>query len=177
VVKPDWKLRKELEKKPTEELFKELEKIDPKRAENIDSRNRRRLIRALEIIKKTGKQIPVLGKNPQFDVFYIGIKKSPIELKKSINKRVDKMIKKGLEKEVKKLVKKYGWNIVLKNAIGYKEWKDSEDKKIIANAIKRDSYQYAKRQMTWFRKYPGNKINWIKIYPEAEKLIKKFLPR
>jgi len=188
-IKPDWKLRKELEKKATDELFKELKKLDPERAKKIDSKNRRRLIRALEIIKKTGKPVPPLQFSAQggpaclagrrasdWKILYLGIKKSPKEVRKSINQRVDKMIKKGLEKEVKKLVKKYGWNIVLKNAIGYKEWKDSEDKKIIANAIKKDSYQYAKRQMTWFRKYPGNKkIHWVKNYPQADKLIKKFL--
>jgi len=174
-VEPDWKLRKELENKSIEELFKQLKKLDPQRAKNIDSKNRRRLIRAIEIIKKTGKPVPVLEKQPKFNALYIGIKKSPLELKKSINKRIDEMIKMGLEKEMKKLIQKYGQTTVLKNTIGYKEWNESENKKEIANAIKLHTLQFAKRQMTWFNKYPGKKIHWVSSFTQAEKLVKNFL--
>ena len=180
-VKPDRELRKELEKKTTEELFKELKKLDPKRARNIDAKNPRRLIRALEIIKKTGKPVPPLQFSAQggpasgWEVLYLGIKKSPIKLKRLINQRIDKMIKMGLEKEVKKLVKKYGWTMVLKNAIGYQEWEKSRDKKMIANAIKNNTYHYAKRQLTWFKKYPGDKILWISNFKQAGKLVKTFI--
>ena len=150
-IKPDWKLRKELEKKSAEELFKKLKKIDPQRAKNIDAKNKRRLIRALEIIIKTGKPVPKIQSQPQFNITYIGIKKSPAELKKLINKRVDKMIKFGLEKETKNLVKKHGWTIVLKNTIGYKEWKEFKNKNQAIETIKANTYNYAKRQMTWFK--------------------------
>jgi tRNA A37 methylthiotransferase MiaB len=152
-IKPDWKLRKELEKKTEKELFKQLKKLDPHRAKNIDAKNKRRLIRALEIIIKTGKPIPQLKNNPKFEVQYIKIEKSPAELKKLIDKRIDKMIKMGLEKEVKKLVKKYGWTIILRNTIGYAEWKNSENKKEIIETIKLHTFQYAKRQITWFKKF------------------------
>ena len=178
-VKPDWNLRRKLEKKTTEQLFGEVKKLDPRRAKTIDVKNKRRLIRAIEIILKTGKPIPSLefsakgGPASGWNVLYLGIKKSPQELKRLINQRVEKMIKKGLEKELKKLVKKYGWTIVLKNAIGYQEWRG---KNPIKNT-KLHTYQFAKRQMTWFKKYPGKKIIWIKDYPETEKLVKKFLSR
>jgi tRNA dimethylallyltransferase len=188
-LKPDLKLRKELEKKTTEQLFGELKKLDPRRAKEIDSKNRRRLVRALEIIIKTKKPVPELKTKPQFDVLYLGIKKSLPELKKAINKRINTMIKNGLENEVKKLIKKYGWTKVLKNAIGYSSFAraasfaevasatkaESADKREIINDIKLCTLQFAKRQMTWFRKYPGKKINWIKDYPETEKLVKNFL--
>lgn len=188
-LKPDLKLRKELEKKTTEQLFGELKKLDPRRAKEIDSKNRRRLVRALEIIIKTKKPVPELKTKPQFDVLYLGIKKSLPELKKAINKRINTMIKNGLENEVKKLIKKYGWTKVLKNAIGYSSFAraasfaevasatkaESADKREIINDIKLRTLQFAKRQMTWFRKYPGKKINWIKDYPETEKLVKNFL--
>ena len=59
-VAPDWKLRKKLAKKNTEELFKMLLKSDSKRAKNIDKNNPRRLIRALEIVLKTGESVPPL---------------------------------------------------------------------------------------------------------------------
>ena len=65
--------------------------------------------------------------------------------------------------------------MVLKNAIGYQEWEKSRDKKMIANAIKNNTYHYAKRQLTWFKKYPGDKILWISNEKEGEKLIKQFL--
>jgi len=175
-VKPDWKLRKNLEKKTTEELFKELKKLDSNRAQNIDSKNRRRLIRALEIVIKTGKSIPQIENNSQYNILYLGIKKSLPELKQRINQRVDKMIKMGLEKEVKNLVKKYGWTIVLKNTIGYSSFaKATGDKAEIINDIKLQTYQFAKRQMTWFNKYPGKKINWVKNPAQAKKLAKQFL--
>ncbi|PIZ71593.1 MAG: hypothetical protein COY11_01125, partial [Candidatus Portnoybacteria bacterium CG_4_10_14_0_2_um_filter_44_20] len=57
-VPPDAKLRAKLEKLSTDELFEKLKKLDPRRAENIDRHNRRRLIRALEIVIKTGKPVP-----------------------------------------------------------------------------------------------------------------------
>jgi len=190
-VEPDWKLRKDLEKKSTEELFKALKKLDPKRAENIDSKNRRRLIRALEIIKKTGKPVPVLEFSAQggpasgWDVLYIGIKKSPLEIKKSTDRRIDKMIKSGLEKEVRNLVKKYGWTIVLKNTIGYTEWHAKKPKKEIIEDIKLHTHQFMKRQMTWFsaqgrsasggNKYPGKNIHWVSNSKQAEKLVENFL--
>ncbi len=170
-VKPDSKLRKKLENKTTEQLFNELKKLDSNRAKTIDSKNRRRLVRALEIVIKTGKSIPKMKSESQFDVLYIGIKKSIPELKKAIDKRADKMIKQGLEKEVRSLVKKYGWTQVLKNAIGYAEFKEKNP----ADKIKLHTLQFAKRQMTWLKKYPGKQIHWIKTYSEAKKLVKDFL--
>ena len=170
-VEPDWELRKKMEKKITTELFKELKKLDPNRAKNIDAKNRRRLIRAIEIIKKTGKPIPVLQSRPQFNVLYLGIKKSLPEIKKSIDKRIDKMIKSGLEKEVRNLVKKYDWTLVLKNTIGYSEFRNENP----IEAIKSNTFKFAKRQLTWFKKYPGKEIQWISNQKEAEKITEKFL--
>jgi tRNA dimethylallyltransferase len=175
-VKPDQKLRKKLEKETTEALFKKLKKLDPRRAKIIDFKNRRRLIRALEIIIKTGKSVPKLKKEPSFKVFYIGIKKPLPELKKAINKRVDRMIKQGLEKEVKELVKKHGWTIVIKNAIGYSSFaKATEDRQEIIDEIKLHTLQFAKRQITWFKR--DKRIHWIENYKKAEKLVRRFLKK
>jgi tRNA-2-methylthio-N6-dimethylallyladenosine synthase len=170
-VKPDWKLRKELEKKTAEELFAELEKLDSIRSGNIDAKNKRRLIRAIEIIKKTGKPIPVLQNQPKFNVLCLGIKKPLPELKKSIDRRIDLMFKSGLEKEVRDLVKKYGWTMVLENTIGYAEFQNPNPKE----KIKTNTVKFAKRQLTWFKKYPGREIHWVKNFKEAEKLKEKFL--
>ncbi len=174
-MKPNWKLRKKLEKKTKEELFAILKKLDKERAKTIEKENKRRLIRAIEIAKTFGK-IPKLKKNPQFDCLLIGIKKQKDELKKRISKRVDKMIRLGLEKEVRKLVKKYGWNPLLQT-IGYGEWLPYFEEKISKNEvgekIKENTFQFAKRQMTWFKR--DKRIHWFKNYKETEKLIKHFL--
>jgi len=110
-VAPDWKLRKKLEKKSTEELCEILKKLDPRRARTIDKKNPRRLIRAVEIVMKTGKPVPLprlrpLGFGGQaYPVLIIGIKKSREELKKLIKKRLLKRLKIGMVAEVKKLHK------------------------------------------------------------------------
>jgi len=174
-MKPNWKLRKKLEKKTKEELFSILKKLDKERTKTIEKENKRRLIRAIEIAKTFGKK-PKLKKNPQFDCLLIGIKKQKDELKKRISKRVDKMIRLGLEKEVRKLVKKYGWNPLLQT-IGYGEWLPYFEEKISKNEvgekIKENTFQFAKRQMTWFKR--DKRIHWFKNYKETEKLIKHFL--
>jgi tRNA dimethylallyltransferase len=110
-VPPQPKLRKQLEKKSTEELFAQLQKLDPERAKNIDKHNRRRLIRALEIVMTTGKPVPRLNNisvnqrksATALTVLKIGIKKSPEKLKKLIKKRLLKRLKMGMIEEVEKL--------------------------------------------------------------------------
>ncbi len=117
-VKPNWKLRRQLEKKSVEELFLIIKKLDPARAKTIDPKNPRRLIRAIEIslaIRSRASQrtsyknstVPktrssVLLGHDRFDILQIGIKKSKGELKKLIAARLKKRIK-GIITEVKKL--------------------------------------------------------------------------
>lgn len=175
-VKPDYMLRLSLDKLEIEDLFKKLKKLDPKRARTIDKRNKRRLIRALEIVIKTKKPVPSLKKNPlPYPVLMIGVK---TETKNKIAERVNKMLKHELEKEVKNLVKKYGWVTILQT-IGYQEWKEYFDRKISKNEVRNlivlHTKQYAKRQMTWFKR--NKRIKWIKGYKEAVKLTKEFLEK
>ncbi|MFH1978855.1 MAG: tRNA (adenosine(37)-N6)-dimethylallyltransferase MiaA [Patescibacteria group bacterium] len=175
-IPPDWPLRKKMEKKTPEELFKILKKLDSGRAKNIDSKNKRRLIRAIEI-KSSEVRLPTevgLPKIKNYNVLYIGIKASMDKLKKRIDKRVDRMTNNGrLEKEVKKLAKKYGRTTTLKNTIGYQEWFTplGGENENPAELIKLHSLQYAKRQMTWFKKY-APKTHWVKNSTEALKLVK-----
>jgi len=185
------KLRGKLEKKTKEELFKMYKKIDPKGAKFIDKKNKRRLIRAIEVCKVTKKpfwQQRDKGK-PLFDALQIGIKLPKSKLEKRVKKRVERIIKQGLEKEVEKLVKKYSWNLPALQTIGYQEWssfaKASEDEqdyfssltqkqtKEIKEKIVLHTLQFAKRQMTWFKK--DKRIKWIDNYSQAEKLVKEFL--
>ena len=181
-VKPNWKLREELEKKTVQELFSQLKKLDPKRAKTIEKENKRRLIRALEIVKKIGRVpilVPILQRKKGelfFNTLQIGIKLSREKLREKITKRVQKMFKLGLEKEVKNLVKKYNWIPPLQT-IGYQEWQDYFEGKIDKNEVKKiiiqHTIQLTKRQITWFKR--DKRINWVKNYQETEKLVKKFL--
>jgi tRNA dimethylallyltransferase len=176
-VPPNLKLRKTLEKKSTQELFKMLKKIDPQRAKNIDPNNKVRLIRAIEIAQKLGK-VPELKKELKYNPLFIGIKISKEKLKEKIKKRLIKRLKQGMIKEVEKLKKQgLSWKKLesfgleyryiayyLQNKISYKQMLNQLEKAII---------NYAKRQMTWFKK--NKNINWILNYNEAQKLVKEFL--
>ena len=160
-VKPDQLLRFNLNKLNIKELFRKLKKIDPERAKIIDKNNPRRLIRAIEIVMKTGKPIPELKKNPlPYPVLMVGLRLPKNELKARIGQRVEKMIKLGLEKEARKF---------LVPIIGYQEWSLPNPKDLIIQ----HTIQYAKRQMTWFKK--DKRIIWLKTQKEAKKLTKKFL--
>lgn len=175
-VKPDWRLRFGLEQLTTEELFNKLKKLDPKRAKTIEKKNKRRLIRALEIVIKTKKPVPILKKSPvPYPVLIIGTKKGTGT---EIMKRVDKMFKQELENEAKILVKKYGWVPALQT-IGYQEWKEyfegKTSKKEVKDLIVLHTRQYAKRQITWFKK--DKRIHWVKDYKKTEKLVKEFLEK
>lgn len=177
-VKPDWKLRKKLEKKSTKELYQILKKLDPKRAKTIDKENPRRLIRAIEIAKKIGK-VPILKKNPLcYLVLMIGIKKEKKELSSLIKKRLLKRLKQGMIEEVKKL-RKSGISFKRLEEFGleYRQIARFLQKKISKNEmiknLQKDIEHFAKRQMTWFKK--DKRIIWIKNFKEAEKLTKDFL--
>jgi tRNA dimethylallyltransferase len=180
-VKPDWLLRSDLDKLGIEELFEKLKKLDPKRAKNIDKNNKRRLIRALEIVIKTKKPVPILRKNPlPYPVLILGIKKEGEELKGLIEKRFFKWLKQGLIKEVKNLKKSgLSWKKIEDFGIHYRAVSQYLQNKITCQEMIENSLtelkNYAKRQMTWFKK--DGRIHWIKNYKEAEKLTKEFLCR
>ncbi len=178
-VKPDWKLRKKLEKKSAEELFRMLKKLDHRRAKSIEKKNKRRLIRALEIVIKTKKPVPLLKKKPlQFKTLIIGIKKSPEELKELIRKRLLKRLKGGMIAEVKKLKKSgLSWKRLEEFGLEYRFLAQYLQKKIsfeeMLGKIQKESEKFAKRQITWFKH--DKRIHWIKNYRQAEKLVNLLL--
>lgn len=191
-VKPDWKLRKKLEKLSNEELFKKLKELDPKRAETIDRKNPRRLIRALEIVLKTGKPVPMApditkkGRRrtlPDLCVLEIGIKKSPEKLKKNILSRLLKRLENGsLINEVKKLHNPsdgggLSWKRLEEFGLEYRFVAQYLQNKItreeMINKIQIKTEHFIKKQMTWFKK--DSQIKWIGNYGEACRLIDRFL--
>ena len=177
-VPPQKKLRKELEKKSAEQLFKIYQKLDTKGAKSIDEKNKRRLIRAIEVCKTNNKPFWQQRKSikSSFDTLLIGIKLPKKELKERIAKRIKKMIKMGLETEVKSLWEKYGW-IPFLQTIGYQEWKEYFDNKInkkeVKNLIELHTIQYSKRQMTWFKKMKN--VIWIDNQKEANALVQTWI--
>lgn len=178
-VKPDWKLRKDFEKKSTQQLFNLLKKLDPRRANIIEQKNRRRLIRALEIIIKIKRPVPLFRKKPlPYPVLMIGIKKSPEELKKLIKRRLLKWLKNGLIAEVKRLKKSsLSWKRLEEFGLEYRYLAKYLQGKLnyqeMMEKLQKEIEHFTKRQMTWFK---GDKrINWVENQKEAEKLIKKFL--
>ena len=182
-VKPNPMLRKKLEKKiktrGLESLFEELVKLDLEAAHIIDSKNPRRVIRALEIALATGKPFSAQRKKgkPLFQTLKIGIAVPKEKLRKRINQRVDKMIKSGLVNEVIELMRNYGADCPAFDAIGYREIIDYLRGRIpfakAISEIKKNTWRYAKRQMTWFGK--DKEIKWIKNEKQALRLIKELL--
>jgi tRNA dimethylallyltransferase len=118
-VKPDYKLRRDLEKKTNEELYKEIKKLDPRRAKELDPNNKRRLIRALEIIYALGK-VPKIKKEPKYEFLIIAPKIEREKLFKRIKKRLLKRVP-GIIKEIKKL-RKIGlsWKRIISFGLEYK---------------------------------------------------------
>lgn len=178
-VKPDWKLRKKLEKKPAKELFEILKKLDKDRAKTIEKENKRRLIRAIEIAKKLGKVPPLKTEPLPYPILFLGIKKSKDELRKLIRKRLLKRLKEGMIEEVKKLKESgISWKRLEEFGLEY-EWvakylQGKINYKEMVKNLQKDIEDFAERQMTYFKKYFPQTI-WIKNYKEAEKLVKKFL--
>jgi len=185
-VPPDAKLRTKLEKLSTEKLFKKLKKLDPCRAKNIDKQNRRRLIRALEIVIKTGEPVPVLShetrmretSRPGLVILQLGIAKPRKKLAKAIKKRLYKRLMQGMVAEVKRLRQQgVSWKRLEEFGLEYRAiahyLQNKVTKQEMINKIQKESEQYAKRQMTWFKR--DKRIKWIINYKEAEKLTKEFL--
>ncbi len=176
-VSPDWALRKKLSRYSIERLYEMLKKLDPVRAASIDAKNPVRLIRAIEIVKTTKKPVTPLKTNRQFDVLQIGIRKSPIQLKKLIAARLQKRLKKMIV-EVKKLHKEgLSWKRLEELGLEYRFVAQYVQHKIskgeMVQTLQKEIWQYSKRQMTWFRR--DLKIHWIKNEKEVKGLIKKFL--
>lgn len=160
-----WVTRRFLNEKPLEWLQTEVERLDPEYYATVDRKNPVRLKRALEIIYTTGKKYSEqrIGKKAErpFDIIKIGLSLPREVLYERINLRVDEMIKTGLLEEVKSLYLHKKLHAL--ETVGYTELFDFiEDKIGLEDAvalIKQNTRNYAKRQMTWFKKDDG--IRWF----------------
>jgi len=173
-VKPNTMLRLNLNMLSTAELFQKLKKLDPRRAKTIEQKNKRRLIRALEIVLSTGKPVPKLKKEPlPYPILLLGVSKSSKELKKRIKNRFLLMLKQGFLSEIKVLRKQgLSWKKIESFGLEYREGAQYIQGKISKQEMTektiRATEDFARRQMTWFKK--DQRIRWIKSQKEAENL-------
>lgn len=171
-ISPNKEFRNKLSTLESQELYELLKTQDIESAETINQNDRKKIIRALEIIKETGKPLSSTRgiKEPEFNVKWIGRNFNRETLYKRIDDRVDVMIDKGLIKETQNLLTKHGRIPNLINTIGYREILGYIDNKYsledAKELLKKNTRNYAKRQLTWFRK--NENIEW-NIYPEKLK--------
>lgn len=171
-IPPDKQYRQYLEQFDNDELHKKLVKLDSDSTKKIKKNDRKKIIRALEIIKYTNEKLDNVRNlsDSEYEIEWIGRNFSREELYQRINKRVDKMINNGLVDETKWLLNKYGkaYNIV--NTIGYREIFQYLDNNLsleeATELLKKNTRNYAKRQLTWFRKFDDIKWN---VFPEKLK--------
>lgn len=176
----DIEIRNELNRIFKEEgisvLQEELREKDIEYYNIVDTKNHIRLIRALEVIRQTGKTFSFYRTNKKtqrdFQIFKFALQRERSELIERIDKRVDLMIESGLLEEAKEV---YPYkNLSALNTVGYKELFKYFDNQIsfqqAIEDIKTNTRRYAKRQMTWFRKDKEyiwldakNPINWKEV--------------
>jgi tRNA dimethylallyltransferase len=182
-VHGDKSLRKhlsELYDRDPLEFYENVKKVDPDYGLKVSFRDKRRMVRAMEVFQLTGFSMSEWTlrhgfKNPRYEVFKIGLAKPRDELFRRINQRVEEMLKKGWIEEVKEILA-MGFDEHLKpfSSIGYREiieylhgFITYED---MVKDIKKFTRHYAKRQFTWFLR--ENDIIWHE-YPEDKEAIKR----
>lgn len=165
------KLTNELIKHDSAFMHEVLNKVDPKRASEINPNDAKRIIRALEVYHVTGNPMSFYAQNyanddPKFRMTLFGLQINRSHLYERIDRRVEKMFEEGLVDEVIKL-KEIGCNESMQSmqGLGYKQILDYLEGKLTLietkEIIKRNTRRYAKRQMTWFRS--NERISWIKV--------------
>ena len=164
------KLRAELESGGIGPLWEELRRADPASAEKLHPQDTKRVLRALEVFRETGRTISQHNAEtrklpPKYDPVYIGLAFEDREdMKKRINLRVDRMMADGLLEEARTLLAAgVPRNSTAFQAIGYKELlpvlEGEAPLEAAVEEIKLRSRQYAKRQLTWLRRNSG--VHWI----------------
>lgn len=182
------RLREELERFSTKELLKQLKESDPESYIKIDHKNRRRIIRALEVFLLNKRSLKkYLKKKPSFEYLLIGLNWPRETLYSRIDKKIDQRIKQGMIEEIQNLLKQNTPYIKLQNfgleyrfISQYLEGMISQEEAI--RELKYKSHAFVRRQLTWWRR--NEKIKWFmfenkkdkeKIYHRVEILVRKFL--
>ncbi|MGE5265102.1 MAG: tRNA (adenosine(37)-N6)-dimethylallyltransferase MiaA, partial [Acidobacteriota bacterium] len=166
-VPPNHVRRAELERADTADLYQQLQRIDPRAAERIDPRNKRRVIRALEVSETAGEPITSLQTHraPPYRILRIGLTLPRPLLYDRINARVDRMLVAGLVDEVRGLMKRgYELDTPAMSGLGYRQiasfvgGEATLDEAV--RLLKRDTRRFVHHQYSWFR--PDDvRIHWF----------------
>jgi tRNA dimethylallyltransferase len=173
-IPPDPEFRKTLEdlaaKNGIDGLYQQLQEIDPSAAQKIDKRNIRRVIRALEVSKRSGTLFSQLQRKkvPDYHTLIIGLTTDRKELYHRIDSRVDLMLQQGLVAEVKNLIQMgYDYKLPAMNSIGYKQigmmLRGEINPDEAANRIKVDNHRFVRHQYAWFR-LKDKRIHWFDVW-------------
>ena len=172
-VGSDAMVRQELEAMPLDALLRELQQHDSATYERIDRQNPRRVVRALEVIRLTGQPFsqqraewqPLSTRIPQLSAIF-GLQRASADLHARIHARVDEMFARGLVEETRALLQ-HGLeqNQTAMQAIGYRQvveyLRGERSLAETVELVKIKTRQYAKRQMTWFRRQLS--VEWISV--------------
>ncbi len=180
-VPPNQKLREELEKKSSKELYKLLLQKDPNRAKQMDPHNARRLIRALEITEALG-YVPNISTEKPYDVLTLGIKRDKEDLRTRFKARAQQWLADGLMQEIEGLLqsglsenrlREIGFEYLLAIELYKKEI--SED--TFLQKFVEKNWQYAKKQKMWLKR--DESIVWIDAdeVTKAKRLVEDFLKK
>jgi tRNA dimethylallyltransferase len=172
-VPPDTELRRSLEERVVrdggEQLYRELQRMDPVAAQGIDPRNVRRVIRALEVSQQAGAPFSRLRQKnpPPFDMLITGLTTDRAELYRRVDSRVDRMIERGLVEEVKRLVDMgYDFSLPSMSGIGYGQigacLRGETTLETVIQKIKNETHRFVRHQYGWFR-LSDKRIRWFDI--------------
>jgi tRNA dimethylallyltransferase len=172
----DARLRAELEAMPLADMLRELEQRDPATFARIDRQNPRRVIRALEVVRLTGKPFSAQRAEWKAEVrggkseVAVGLARTVEDLRRRIDTRVDQMFARGLVEETQRLLDGgLAQNPTAMQAIGYRQvvehLRGGRSLEATIELVKTRTRQFAKRQMTWFR--GQMRLEWIESKPDT----------
>lgn len=181
-VPPQESFRRAMSNKKLDELVKLLLRLDPAAEKLVDLKNPRRVLRALEVATFTGKPFTEqkVSAKPVIDALLIAIKRERDELRRRIDAAIEAYIEAGWLDEIRRL-RDLGisWDAPAMTSIGYRELgaylrgECTLDQAI--DKTKKATWQYAKRQLTWFKR--DKRIHWVESEEEAETLVKNWITR
>ncbi len=167
-------LKEQYDREGIETIQRQLKQLDPEFYDQVDLKNHKRVIHAVEICLMTGKAYSLLRTNTvkkrPFNIIKIGLELPREEIYERINKRVDIMLEQGLIEEVKEFYPNKNLNSL--NTVGYKELFAAFDGEYDLDRgielVKRNSRRYAKKQLTWFKR--DKEIQWFSPF-DTDKII------
>ncbi|MBO6622000.1 MAG: tRNA (adenosine(37)-N6)-dimethylallyltransferase MiaA [Balneola sp.] len=175
-------IESQIDREGIEPVYNKLNSVDPEYVKTMDGMNRQRIIRALDVWMQTSKPFSSFHSNQKFelpdDTLVFGLQRDRQNLYDRINQRVDNMIDEGLVEETQKVLEMgYSKDLQPLNAVGYREiiavleGKMELDKAV--EKIKTQTRRYAKRQLTWFRRWDF--IEWLPADKKKPEELKEIL--